>query len=227
MNDENKPLEFDIDKAVATLRAAAPIQKSGRKLSFTGKCAAYGALHCGAKPYAVAAVFGLSETSISFLAGCRTDDRAPLEDLDGGLHDLNLTRGRRGDRRPRYQDVATEFERLGEREFLRRYLTPSIYERIVAAQSQPKNTAHNFKPNPNADKLRGVHDFGEGLWIRVEWIPPDHGWAWCECEKDGDIENNRWKGRELDEPGKPFTPYRTSKDALDGAKKEYEVIDRD
>jgi hypothetical protein len=228
MNDERKLDEFDMDKAAAELRAAAPVQRSGRKLSHSGQCAAFAALRNGAKYHAVAAVFDISETSVSNLAGCIDDDREPLEDLDGGLHDFNLTRGRSPERSRRYRHVAALFNHIGELEFKRRYYTPDIHERILAVQALPKSKPHRFKPNPHADQSKGLHDFGEKLWILVEWLPnpkdpSNAGWAWIESECNGFTGTNRWKGRELDAPGSKFTPYRTSTEALDGAKKVWEA----
>jgi hypothetical protein len=226
MDDKNKLEEFDIDKAAEELRAVAPPQRSGRKLSVPMQCAAFAALRNGAKYHAVAAVFDLSETSVSNLAGCVDDDRAPLEDLDGGIHDLSLSRGRNPERSQRYRWVKQQFNHWGEAEFKRRYYTPSIHARIMAVQALPKSTAHRFKPNPHADQFKGLHDLGSGPYILVDWLPNPHdpanaGWAWIESEPNGFTGENRWKGQEL-EPSKPFRPYRTSKNALDGAKKSLE-----
>lgn len=213
MNNEDNPSEFDMDKAAAELRAAGPPRRSGRKLSLEGQCAAFAALRNGAKFHAVASVFNLSETSVSNLAGCIFDDRPPVEDGDGGFHDLNLTRKRNPERKHRYLSVATEFDRLGELEFKRRYYTPDIHARVMQAQSKPKSN-NRYTPNPEAREFSGIHDFGEGLWIRVEWVPDLGGWLWIECYENGDIGANKWKGRD-----KSLAPYRTSKEAYDGADK--------
>ena len=206
MSNEDKSHDFDIDKASAELRAVAPPRRGGRKLTLASQCAAFAALRAGANFNSVAIVFDLSETTVSNLAGCIHDDRAPIEDLDGGLHDINLTRGRAPDRTPRYRAVAQEFNRLGELEFKRRYYTPDIHERILAAQSKPKIPRNRLLGNFYAAEFKGVNEMPiGGVWVTIGWM--NEFWGWADCSAKGG------------QQGPWHTPYRTSKDALEGAKK--------
>ena len=116
------PEAFDPLEALAK-RAAASIDGTGRKLTLFDKCAAFACLYGGTKSSVVAKAFGLSSASVSYLAGCRPiDDRKPVTiTIDDGqrLHSEthtppNLNMRRSSDRKPRYQDVAREFDRLGE-----------------------------------------------------------------------------------------------------------------
>lgn len=213
--------EFNINKAAEELQKRAQPRKGGRKLTFADQCAAFAALRQFAEFNGVAKVFNLSRTSVSYLAGCLTDDRAAFENTDGGIYDPNLTRNRMPDRQPRYRAVAVEFNRLGEQEFIRRYYTQRLHNLLLDAQPKPKLPQNRLPPNLQANTYAGVHDFGESLWIIIEYLP-DAGWAWCECEKDGDIGTNKWKGSEED-PSQPFEPFKTSNAALAHAKTIYET----
>jgi hypothetical protein len=228
MNNEDKPQEFDMDKAAEELRAVKQPSRGGRKLRLAEQCAAFAALRHGARAAAVASVFNLSETTVSNLAGCIDDDRAPIADLDGGLHDPNLTRGRDPERVQRYRAVAEEFNRLGEAEFKRRYYTPFFHELILAAQSKPRTPRHPPTADRYADDYQGVHEMPiGGVWIFVLWMddadhayPKTPGWSWSTCEANGSpTAHTVWTGQELFDPHKKFTPYRTSKAALEGAQK--------
>ena len=129
--DENEP--FD---PVADLRELARLAPAGtgRKLSFDQKCAAYAALYNGVKLSIVAEVFNLSRTSVSNLAGCREDNRPQSTMTVGDYAETfpspSISKRAYKGRKPRYADIAAEFERLGEDEFTARYYTRAIAARI-------------------------------------------------------------------------------------------------
>lgn len=214
---------FDIDEARAELKNTTQNSGGGRKLSFFDRCAAYAALYMGARPSIVAEFFSLSETSVSFIAGCRNDTRAPFtNEIGTPSTDPNLTRDRSPSRKPRYQDVAAEFDRLGELEFIKTYYHSTYRDSIVALQNGPRKQP---KPDPAARDCEGVHEIpGGDVWVTVRWIggADDGGWAWSDCEANGDRGANSWTGRELFDRQEKFKPYRTSKAALDGAKEYWE-----
>ena len=120
----------------------------------------------------MAKAFGMSSASVSYLAGCRPiDDRRPVTiaiDRRPRLRSEtitppNLNMRRSPDRKPRYQDVAREFDRLGETMFLRTYYTADIdarIERIEQKRPRPGDDRTPFSFNPKADSHAGVHNFG-------------------------------------------------------------------
>ena len=120
---------FDPRAALAELRRLAPAGV-GRKLSLARRCAAYAALWHGLQSAVVAQTFNLSKTSVSHLAGCRNDNRIETTMTVGDLTETfaspSITKRRYPERKPRYQDVAREWTRLGETEFLRIYYTRQI-----------------------------------------------------------------------------------------------------
>ena len=113
----------------------------GPKLSFVEQCAAFAAMYEGAPNRVVRRAFGISAQSASKLSGCLERDPEPYRptfdkatDLVSGreAHDHN---GRRNPARYRhYETVAREFEALGAEEFISRYLTPEMVDRIAAAR---------------------------------------------------------------------------------------------
>ena len=66
----------------------------------------------------------------------------------------NLNMRRSSDRKPRYQDVAREFDRLGEEMFLRTYYTADIdarIERIERNRPKPGDDRTPFSSNPKSE----------------------------------------------------------------------------
>ena len=96
---------------------------------------------------------------------------------------LNITPLRRSERKPRYQDVAAEFDRLGETAFIQTYYTPQLKARIDnAAYKRPVYGV----PQPGADR-NAFENFGPvtdkwGETFRIDWI--DDGWRFIVC-RDG------------------------------------------
>lgn len=142
MSDDNGNEEtFDPQKAVRELAKLYPAGQ-GRKLSFARLCGAYAALFNGVKVEVVAEAFYLSRTSVSNLAGCRNDLREATRIEVGPLAETHpspsLTQRKYLNRKLRYQNVAREFDRLGEAEFLRLYYTRQIHAEIRnAAATMP------------------------------------------------------------------------------------------
>lgn len=136
--------EFDPLKAIEAMGAYYADKRRGPKLTFEGRCQVYAALHGGAPQVVVAKAFDLSPTTVSNIASCRDDDRIPVvvEVFDGQrIHSEthmspHLKRKRDPDRRPRYPEVAAEFEGMGEEEFIRRYYTHYTEMRLKIAHRE-------------------------------------------------------------------------------------------
>jgi len=124
---------FDPFKALAELRKIAP-SRGGRKLAFDRQCSAYAALWNGIKLEVVMDAFRLSRTSVSNLAGCREDKRTEtvlsVGEFSETFPNPSLTARKYRERKARYTAVAREWNRLGEREFIRAYFTPQIYAEL-------------------------------------------------------------------------------------------------
>lgn len=220
----NEP--FDPLKALAK-RAAASIDETGPKLRFFDKCAAFACLYGGTKSSVVSKAFGLSSATVSYLAGCRPiDDRKPVSiafnintpEIVETITPTNLNTRRSSDRRPRYQDVAREFDRLGEEMFLRTYYTVDIdarIERIERNRPKPGDDRTPFSFNPKADSHAGVHNFGVNQFGVEECIrivcDHDRGWMYAGCNPDGSKLGEQWNWT-YDDRDKPF---RTSKAAYE------------
>ena len=220
------PEAFDPLEALAK-RAAASIDGTGRKLTLFDKCAAFACLYGGTKSSIVAKAFGLSSASVSYLAGCRPiDDRKPVTiTIDDGqrLHSEthtppNLNMRRSPDRKPRYQDVAREFDRLGEETFLRTYYTADIdarIERIEQKRPKPGDDRTPFSFNPKADSHADLHNFGVNQFGVEECIrivcDPKRGWMYDGCNPDKSKLGEQWNWT-YDDNDKPF---RTSKAAYE------------
>ena len=118
----------------------------GPKLTFAEQCAAFAAMYEGAPNRVVRRAFGISAQTASRLAGCLEYDPDPYRttfnkktDLVSGreAHDHN---GRRNPARFRhYESVGREFEALGAEEFIHRYLTPEMVDRITAARHEGRS----------------------------------------------------------------------------------------
>ena len=217
---------FDALKALAK-RAAASKDDNARKLTLFDKCAAFACLYGGTRSAIVAKAFGLSSASVSYLAGCRPiDDRKPVTiTIDDGqrLHSEthtppNLNMRRSADRKPRYQDVAREFDRLGEEMFLRTYYTADIdarIERIEQKRPKPGDDRTPFSFNPKADSHADLHNFGVNQFGVEECIrivcDPKRGWMYDGCNPDKSKLGEQWNWT-YDDNDKPF---RTSKAAYE------------
>jgi hypothetical protein len=130
----------------------------------------------------------------------------------------NLNMRRSPDRKPRYQDVAREFDRLGEEMFLRTYYTADIdarIERIEQNRPRPGDDRTPFSFNPKADSHAGVHNFGLNQFGVEECIrivcDPKRGWMYDGCNPDGSKLGKQWNWT-YDDNDKPF---RTSKAAYE------------
>ena len=198
------------DSASEALREIALMapRKNGPKLHFPALCAAYAALLENISPALIARVFGLSKTSISYLGGCRADTRPPvtmeLPDIDGRpprtytVGDLNITRGRSPDRKPRYQEVAREFNRLGYDLFKSTYFTEEWQRRLKAA-------AQTHLTGDPAAAFYAFVNYGpvnvNGDLFRIDWR--ENGWRFAQCQEDG----SPWRDEYFyqgDDNDKPF-----------------------
>lgn len=149
MTGEEKQRPFD---AISTLerwgeywRNHPHYRNRGKRLDFRQRCAVYAMLYAeDSIPQAVVCkVFNISRATVSYIAGCRDDNRnSVIVEQDSGLLDDNglpvvyretigadghLTKNRSADRRFRYQDIVDEFERLGAETFVRKYYTQEIH----------------------------------------------------------------------------------------------------
>ena len=208
--------EFDPFKE-SVLQANKYPSRSGAKLTFEHRCQAYAALYQGIAQVLVATAFGLSRPSISALANCRKDTRGPITmelpeyNSEGVritkthiLGALNITPLRRSNayRKPRYQEVAREFDRLGETAFIQTYYTPRLKARIDnAAYKRPVYGV----PQPSADRyaFENFGAFEAGDWFRIDWREP-HGWFYAACKPDGSPRWNDELSYRGDNKDKPF-----------------------
>ena len=168
--------------------------RAAAKLTLEQRCQAYAALYQGVAQVLVATTFGLSRASISALTNCRKDTRGPVVmELPGArdiaMGDLNMTRLRRSNatRKPRYQDVAREFERLGETAFIQTYFTPHLKARIQeAAKKRPVYGV----PDPEADRYAFANageitdKWGEKFQINFVATRIGEGWQFI-VSRDG------------------------------------------
>ena len=135
---EERP--FHVQAMEALLNHAPPRPHTAPKLTHEGRCQVYALLYLGQRPDVVSRLFGLSRATVSHLGGCRDDDRVAttFEMTPGHFETLggpNINPRQEG-RRPRYQDVAREFESLGEDEFMRRYMTESLWSRLQRTKAE-------------------------------------------------------------------------------------------
>jgi hypothetical protein len=137
-----------------------------RKLSFEEQCAFHIALKLGVPPLAVASAAGVSPIAVSHLARAGSY-------LGGEI---------------RYRAVAREYETLGHENFIHRYLTPPIRERLAQAidayKRRKRNPDRNPKGfNPLANRYCGRHEWREtslGLHsiFQIELVPDRQGYLW-------------------------------------------------
>ena len=119
----------------------------GPKLSFAEQCAAFAALYEGIPNRVVRRAFGIGAQATSNLSGCLPHDPDPyvrelVAEPDGEdkvrMVERIIPRDHNDRRYPsryrHYQNVALEFEALGKDEFIRRYMTPEIVDRLTAAR---------------------------------------------------------------------------------------------
>lgn len=142
MTEDDKPK----DERPFHVRAAEYLQKTYKpshtapKLLHEGKCEAYALLYNGTRPDVVARMFGISRSTVSYIAGCREDNRVAttFETVPGHFETLGgpKIKHRNVNRKPRYQEVADEFETLGEDAFLERYLSKGLVQRSNKAWSE-------------------------------------------------------------------------------------------
>ena len=142
MTDDDKPK----DERPFHERAAEYLQRKYKpshtapKLEHAGKCEAYALLYNGTRPDVVARMFGISRSTVSYIAGCREDNRVAttFEMTPGHFETVGGPKivTRNTDRKPRYQEVAAEFETLGEEAFLERYLSRGLVQRSDKAWSE-------------------------------------------------------------------------------------------
>ena len=85
-------------------------------------------------------LFGITRATVSHIGGCRDDNRVAttFEMTPGHFETVGgpKIRGRNMNRKLRYQDVAEEFESVGEDEFKRRYLTESLWDRLQRTKNE-------------------------------------------------------------------------------------------
>lgn len=137
-----------------------------KSLSFEEQCAFYIALKLGVRPPAVEIASGLSRHAISQLSRAGSF-------LGGQI---------------RYPKVVREYEKLGHENFIHRYLTPLIRDRLAVAvdeyQRRERNPDLNAKGyNPLASKYCGRYEWREtslGLHVvfQIELIPDRAGFLW-------------------------------------------------
>ena len=189
---------------------------------FVVQCAAFYALQSGVRQADVSVAFGMAANTVSKLANC-----------------LNRDPRRRVQY---YQDVAREWERIGEAdEFGRIYMTQEYADRLRRLKlgvTQPGDDKRRLGPDPSADKfswqnigIATIEDTGydeTSRYAKIGWDTRDGvaGWYFIECDRGG-------FGREHPKPAElwgtealaldPFSddavrgPFRTSAQAYDAA----------
>ena len=171
-------------------------------------------------PYVVAESYELSRATVSQIGGCRDDERRPIIMEVGGhaetLHAINITRRRTEDRKPRYQAVAREFDRLGEAEFLARYFTPAV--RAKVGRVKPRSRAYD----PTDTNHNGLCHDGEG-YVTINLIE-GQGWAYFDCDENGE----NLSGPYLNDQQKYFRTDRAAWEHLNAAaKNNLKPVDKD
>jgi hypothetical protein len=154
------------DRLEATL-AGMPISAAAR-LSFPERCGAFYAMHRGFPKSLVAEAFGITPTTAGFLANC-------LVSKDGT--------------RPRYEDVAQEFTKLGEKKFGERYYTLEIDDRIAriraGAVTEEDANRRRFGPSATFRACQGFYRIpqidGNEAIVEIRWIDKE-GWTYSECQ---------------------------------------------
>ena len=183
-----------------------------RKLSLEGQCTVYACLYQGIHYSIVAEAFGVTRATVSAIGGCRDDEREPVIMEVGGhtekLYTNCLAKRRDPDRHRRYQDVAQEFERLGEDEFFRRYFTDDVVDLMRTAKARMKHSDATHA---------GVHHFYEYEPEHIFIDRYDNGWAYAGCKIDGSMIHDHFAWTKDDN----HNPFKTSEAAYKHAKKTY------
>ena len=98
--------------------------------------------------------------------------------------DLNITRGRSPGRKPRYREIAREFESLGYETFKSTYFTEEWRRRLKAA-------AQTHLTGDPAAAFYAFANYGlvqvETEFFRIDYQPD--GWRYSQCRQDG---SPRW-----------------------------------
>lgn len=192
---------FDWQKAVAEI-VQSQVVTSGPYLSFSNKCAAFAALKAGVRHALVEKAFGISSATCSYLNTC---------DQVGAK---------------RYQKVAREFARMGDRRFMEHYYTDDVHTRIQRIKHEvpePSDIRTRGGPNPLARSkaFPGTFECAGEHW-RIDWCERTTrlpGWYFSHCQPNGAAVDDAYfhRGQEaLDSSGAmEQTPFRTSQLAYD------------
>ena len=167
------------------------------RLPFVELCGFYASLLDGVSPALVARASGLAVTTVGNL-------RAAGQHHAGQL---------------RYPKIAAELAKLGRAEFIHRYATPAIVERLVAADrgaALPQRA--NAGVNPRADAYAGKHwradkETGGEEWFEIGLVadPACPGWAWRDRWHAGVTTNGcMWRG----DPRRQERRFPRSRDAF-------------
>lgn len=144
--------------------AEADARRGGRKMGFRLQCAAFAALYEGVAPGVVGFAFAISPQTVSYISGCLEHDPDPYKremvEVTTKDHRVEMVErvtprdhnhARNPARYRRYENVAREFEALGKAEFLDRYMTPEIIEKLANARKRmAKNNGRPFNPSDEA-----------------------------------------------------------------------------
>lgn len=122
-----------------------------RKLTLEGQCEVYACLYAGVPSFFIMHMFEISRSTVGYIAGCRDDDRKPTElEHDSGFIDPKTKlpiiyheyiggaaiKPHDPDRKQRYANVAAEFDRLGEAEFMRAYYNARVQRRLADVRAE-------------------------------------------------------------------------------------------
>ena len=226
--------DFDGVEALAKM-ARESVDFSQKRLSFADQCAAFCALYHGKLPLSVVAMaFDITKATASLIGGCLRDDPAPfvhvvdvrhgevldkIENRDPNLH-------RSVSRRPRYQAVAREFNRLGADEFTKRYYTDAVHNRISEARrslrrddlrghagSNPAAAKFSFK---NYGRIPCLDNYYRIAWLKAG-VSEFEGWHYSICDENGAALPMGWDWTAFFDPiNNEARAFRTSKEAYEG-----------
>lgn len=129
-----------MEKSRARWRRLFPQYDRAPKLTLAGRCQVYACYLMDTPQAVICRMFGLSRATVSYIEGCRDDNRKS-EKLEIAGYSETIGPRRNSDRRmiqrkERYKDVAEEFDRLGEKEFLQVYYPRTMEERAETAFRQ-------------------------------------------------------------------------------------------